>query len=80
MTNEPTTRRPAKSKVPEALKVIASAWSVAFIVLFLYSGLCIPTHPAPTEDTVCAILILFAGAVTGAAWLYYRHKEKKHAD
>jgi uncharacterized membrane protein len=66
--------------VSELLKLIASAWSVAFIVLFLYSALSTPTHPAPTEDTVCAILILFAGAVTGAAWLYYRHREKNHAD
>lgn len=62
----------------EALKVIASAWAVAFIILF---GLWTLTLPTVKPDHRILIwfaiwLVLLSGAVTGAGWLYYRSTSK----
>ena len=60
----------------EALMVIASAWSVAFIVLFLASVTTAPQSELSPER-VHIILFLLVGAVTGSGWLWFRHKLKK---
>lgn len=60
----------------EALMVIASAWSVAFIVLFLASVTTAPQAELSPER-VHIILFLLVGAVTSSGWLWFRHKLKK---
>jgi hypothetical protein len=60
----------------EALMVIASAWSVAFIVLFLASVTTAP-QAGLSPERVHIILFLLVGAVTGSGWLWFRHKLKK---
>ncbi len=52
----------------EALSIIASAWSVAFIVLFVFY---IPNITATTISGA-VFFFLLGGAVTGAGWLAYR--------
>jgi hypothetical protein len=63
----------------EALMIIASAWSTAFILLFL---LFVVTDKAstPEEQIIRAhvIVTLFIGAVTGSGWLWFRSHSKKH--
>lgn len=49
----------------EAVKVIISAWSVAFIIMFVV----VMAGPNPHPESVG---ITLAGAVTGAGWLWYR--------
>lgn len=58
----------------EALKVIASAWSVAFIALFFLSF-----RPDRNPDPIVT-LILFALAVTGSGWLWYRSRKKAESN
>lgn len=60
----------------EALMVIASAWSVAFIVLFVAAVTTAPQDGLSSER-VHVILLLLIGAVTGSGWLWFRHKLKK---
>jgi hypothetical protein len=60
----------------EALMVIASAWSVAFVVLFVASVATAP-QGALSPERVHIILLLLIGTVTGSGWLWFRHKLKK---
>jgi hypothetical protein len=60
----------------ETLMVIASAWSVAFIVLFVASVTTAPQGGLPPER-VHIILLMLIGSVTGSGWLWFRHKLKK---
>lgn len=57
--------------------IIASAWSIAFIVL-LFASIAdtSPTEPL-TPERIHVIGILFVGAVTGVGWLWFRHQSKK---
>lgn len=63
----------------EALKTIASAWAVAFIILFAAFIL----SPLPVNDPGKMIVrghldfTFFVGAVTGAGWLWYRSRERQ---
>jgi hypothetical protein len=62
----------------EALSIVASAWSTAFIALFLvYAVAEMPRDPLLAEVRARAIIVLFVGAVTGAGWLWHRHAIKK---
>lgn len=62
----------------EALMVMASAWSTAFIVLFLvFTAADKPVAPDMADARVHVICVLFAGAVTGAGWLWFRRQLKK---
>lgn len=62
----------------EALSVIASAWSVAFMLLFL--GMC-----SLLDDSIetakpmftTAFFVLMTLAVTGSGWLGYRSRVKQ---
>lgn len=54
-----------------AMKVIASAWSGAFIVAFLLWCSSVQSKP----DTLLTLFLL-AGAITGGGWLSYRSAEK----
>jgi hypothetical protein len=56
----------------EALKVIASAWSVAFIIMFVIFQLndLGKSHPI-------LWLFLLTSAVTGSGWLTYRAQSKE---
>jgi hypothetical protein len=65
-----------ETEMKEALKVIASAWSVAFVVLFLASVTTAP-QAGLSPERVHIILFLMVGAVTGSGWLWFRHKLKK---
>jgi hypothetical protein len=65
-----------ETEMKEALMVIASAWSVAFIVLFLASVATAP-QAGLSPERVHIILLLLVGAVTGSGWLWFRHKLKK---
>lgn len=64
-----------RTKVKEALMVVASAWAVAFIVLFLASVGFAPDRPSP--ERVDIMLFLMVGAITGSGWLRFRHDRKK---
>ena len=62
----------------EALSIVASAWSMAFIALFLvYAVAEMPPDPQLAEVRAWAVIVLFIGAVTGAGWLWHRHAMKK---
>lgn len=56
----------------EAIKVIISAWSVAFIALAIFG--------APyVRDRAEAYALIFFAAVTGCGWLRYRSDSKTGA-
>lgn len=55
----------------EALSVIASAWSVAFISIFVVYAL------VPQQHDPVVWFSLDALAVTGFGWLIYRHNSKR---
>ena len=62
----------------EMFMVIASAWSTAFIILFLV----FITSPTPStlgheNSRSLIIVILLIGAVSGSGWLKFRHEMKK---
>jgi hypothetical protein len=62
----------------EMIKIITSAWSVAFIILFFL----VAAAPTPTDTSITPIrdweiLVLFALAITGAGWLLARRMERK---
>jgi membrane protein DedA with SNARE-associated domain len=62
----------------EALMVMVSAWSIAFIVLFLvFATVDKPVAPDMADARVHVIFVLFVGAVTGAGWLWFRRQLKK---
>lgn len=62
----------------EALMIIASAWSVAFIILFVACVLNLSAvAPGDPDTTARLTCILLAGAVTGVGWLWFRHERKK---
>jgi protein-S-isoprenylcysteine O-methyltransferase Ste14 len=65
-----------EAEMKEALKVIASAWSVAFVVLFFASVTTAP-QAGLSSERVHIILFLMVAAVTGSGWLWFRHKLKK---
>ena len=54
-----------EAEMKEALMVIASAWSVAFIVLFLGSVMSAP-QAGLSPERVHIIFFLLVGAVTGS--------------
>lgn len=62
----------------ETIKVIASAWSTAFIILFL---LLVTADRPADEDTALArqhlTYYLSVGAITGAGWLWARYESKR---
>lgn len=65
-------------QMKQALMVIASAWSTAFIILFFaFAILCTPISPTRAEVYGDAPFILLAGAVTGVGWLWFRRETKK---
>ena len=62
------------------IKVITSAWSVAFILLFFL----VAAAPKPSDASILQIrdweiLVLFGLAITGAGWLCARKLEKKRS-
>lgn len=62
----------------EALSVIASAWSVAFIVMF--AAVCafsVNSNPVDKEAYAYLFCILLASSITGIGWLIYRHNSKR---
>lgn len=63
----------------QTLSIIASAWSTAFIGLFLvYAAAKTPLDPAVAEARARAIIVLFVAAVTGTGWLWHRHALKRN--
>lgn len=62
-------REEGGSAVKEAIKVIISAWSVAFIALAIFGAPYI-------RDRTGAYAIIFFTAVTGCGWLWYRSDNK----
>ena len=64
--------------VKEALMVITSAWSLAFIVLFcVFVSSPAPIAPDFKEARALIILVFLLGAVSGGGWLKFRHEMKK---
>lgn len=62
--------------IKEALMVIASAWSVAFIVLLIFAV--VTSEPSePSTARVHVIFMLLIGAVTGSGWLWFRGELKQ---
>ena len=62
----------------EALMIIASAWSVAFIVLFfVFAAADKPVAPSMADARIHVIFVLFVGAITGVGWLWFRRQLKK---
>jgi hypothetical protein len=58
--------------------VIASAWSAAFIILFLvFISSPTPIAPGHEDSWSLIIVILLIGAVSGSGWLKFRHEMKK---
>jgi hypothetical protein len=58
--------------------IIASAWSVAFIVLFfVFAGVDKSVSPDMSDARVHVIFVLFVGAITGAGWLWFRRQLKR---
>jgi hypothetical protein len=68
----------AQLTMKEPLSIIVSAWSTAFIALFLvYAVAEMPSDPLLAEVRARVVLVFFVGAVTGAGWLWHRHAIKK---
>ena len=61
----------------EALMIIASAWSIALIVLFFASVTTGPQIAPFSIERVHIVFFSFVGAVTGCGWLWFRHELKK---
>lgn len=62
----------------EALMIVTSAWSTAFIVLFfVFAAVDKPVASDMADARVHVIFGLFVGAVTGVGWLWFRRQLKK---
>jgi hypothetical protein len=63
----------------KAIKIIVSAWSVAFIIMFfVVLASTEPSDPSRKSSYILLIFVLFSLAVTGVGWLWYRSGEKDH--
>jgi len=58
--------------------VIASAWSIAFVILFLvFITSPTPIVPGHEDSRSLIIIILLIGAISGSGWLKFRYEMKK---